>query len=56
MSGLLPMAIVLMGCSIIQENVHIKDKICNVSECTDLRIDKPVSVVECQKDVQVKST
>lgn len=56
MGNLLPLAIVLMGCSIVQEDVHIKDKICTVSECTDIRLNKPVSVLECREDVRMKAT
>ena len=56
MGSLLPLAIVLMSCTIVQENVHVKDKICTVSECTDMRLDRPVSVLECKPDVSVKAT
>lgn len=56
MGSALPLAIVLMSCSIIQENVRISEKTCTISRCIDAKLDRPIAVLDCTVNMPVKES
>lgn len=53
---MLPLTIMLMSCVLVQDNVRVDNKVCTVSRCTDVKLDRPVSVLQCKPNIRTKAT